>query len=141
MEGTIAGLPAIAFSLDSPDGHPGPLDYRGAAAIANRVARGVVENGLPNGVLLNVNVPYLPETEMRGILITRLGLRVYRDKLITRQDPRGRPYYWIGGEAPTGVPDEGTDIGALSQGCVSITPLQMDMTAYEAFEAVKAIQW
>jgi len=61
-------------------------------------------------------------------------LRVYRDALDRRQDPRGRPYYWIGGEAPTGVPEEGTDIGALAHGAVSITPLHTDLTAYPAVQ-------
>jgi len=59
-----------------------------------------------------------------------MGLRIYRDALVRREDPRGRPYYWIGGDAPTGVPDEGTDIGALANGYVSITPLGLDLTAY-----------
>ena len=65
---------------------------------------------------------------MRGIEVTRLGKRVYRDVLIRRADPRGRPYYWIGGEPPAGEPGAGTDIGALMQGYVSVTPLNLDMT-------------
>ena len=64
------------------------------------------------------------------------GLRVYRDRLDRRMDPRGRPYYWIGGDTPTGIPEEGTDIGALSDGFVSITPLQLDLTAYNAIQGI-----
>jgi 5'-nucleotidase len=63
------------------------------------------------GILLNVNVPYQAAGEIRGIKITRQGLRVYRHSLVERSDPRGRPYYWIGGNPPTGVPEDGTDIG------------------------------
>jgi 5'-nucleotidase len=91
--------------------------------------------------LLNVNVPYRSFDEIKGIKITRQGLRVYRDRLDSRTDPRGVPYYWIGGEAPTGVPEEGTDFGALSDGYVSITPLQLDMTAYEAMEVLRTWDW
>jgi 5'-nucleotidase len=76
-----------------------------------------------------VNVPSLPEQEIGGVAITRLGRREYRDVLICREDPRGRPYYWIGGEPPTGHLDEGTDIWAVAHGYVSITPVQLDMTA------------
>jgi 5'-nucleotidase len=88
-------------------------------------------------VLLNVNVPYLLESELNGYLVTRQGLRVYRDALDKRIDPRGRPYYWIGGEAPTGVEEPGTDFGALRAGYVSITPLQLDLTAREAMDKLK----
>ena len=85
---------------------------------------------LPPNVLLNVNVPALPEDAIRGWSITRQGSRIYRDQLLRRADPRGRPYYWIGGQAPTGVRTEGTDVGALASGYVSITPVTLDLTAY-----------
>ena len=132
MEAVIDGLPGIAVSLDSPENHRSGLDYRAAAWVARRVAEKVIAEGLPDGVLLNVNVPYLQESELKGFMITRQGLRVYRDELDRRLDPRGRPYYWIGGQAPTGVDEPGTDFGALRAGCVSITPLQLDLTARAA---------
>ena len=105
--------------------------------MARRVARSVLENGLAKGVLLNVNVPYLPLERLHGLRITRQGLRVYRDRLDRRKDPRGRPYYWIGGDVPTGLPEPGTDIGALAEGAVSITPLHLDLTAYGAQAALQ----
>ncbi len=132
MEAAIWGLPGIAVSLDLPEDHKGAVDFAPAARVARQVAQAVLERGLPKDTLLNVNVPYLPEAHMSGIAITRLGLRVYRDALERRQDPRGRPYYWIGGQAPTGIPEEGTDFGALAQGAVSITPLHLDLTSYQA---------
>jgi 5'-nucleotidase len=141
MEAAIWNLPGIAVSLDSPENHLGQLDYGPAARTARKVASGVIRHGLPPSVLLNVNVPYLPDDQIKGFLITRQGLRVYRDRLDSRVDPRGRPYYWIGGDAPTGVPDEGTDFGALAEGCVSITPIQMDMTAYATMEALHTWEW
>jgi 5'-nucleotidase len=137
MEAVIDGVPGIAVSLDSPGGFKGLLDYSTAAVVAKRVARQVLKHGLPDGVVLNVNVPYLNQEELKGYVITRQGLRVYRDELDSRLDPRGRPYYWIGGEAPTGVVEEGTDFGALNAGCVSITPLQLDLTHYKAMEALR----
>ena len=93
------------------------------------------------GVLLSVNVPYLPYEEIRGVRATRQGLRIYRDELVRREDPRGRPYYWIGGEAPSGKIEEGTDIGALHDGYVSVTPIQLDLTAHPLIPAVQDWQW
>ncbi len=141
MEAVISGLPGIAISLDSPQDHIGPRDYRAAAAIAKYVVQQVLQHGWPKGVVLNVNVPYLPLDQIKGIQITRQGTRVYRDRLEKRIDPKGRPYYWIGGEAPTGVPEDGTDIGALAAGYVSITPLKLDLTAYEVMNRLRAWSW
>jgi 5'-nucleotidase len=92
-------------------------------------------------VLLNVNVPYMQESELQGYMITRQGLRLYRDALDRRIDPRGQPYYWIGGEAPTGVDEPGTDFGALQAGYVSITPLKLDLTAREMLEPLRKLRW
>ncbi|HIC90191.1 MAG TPA: 5'/3'-nucleotidase SurE [Anaerolineae bacterium] len=126
MEAVVNGVPAIAVSLDWGDGRDELL----AAQVAARLAAQVLDRGLPPNVLLNVNVPALPRDQVKGIRMTRLGQRVYRDVLVVRNDPRGKPYYWIGGKPPTGVPEEGTDIGAVASGYVSVTPLNMDMTDY-----------
>jgi 5'-nucleotidase len=141
MEAAIWGLPGIAVSIDSPENHLGVLDYGPAARIARRVAEQVIQHGLPKETLLNVNVPYLPDDQIKGYKITRQGLRVYRDSLVQRHDPRGRPYYWIGGEAPTAVFEEGTDFGALTNGYVSITPLQLDLTACQLLEELNRWEW
>ena len=137
MEAVITGVKGIAVSLDSPDGYKGALDYSTAASVARRVAEQVIADGLPQGVVVNVNVPYLKESELTGYMITRQGLRVYRDALDSRLDPRGKPYYWIGGEVPTGVDEPGTDFGALRAGYVSITPLQLDLTNYKAMDVLR----
>jgi 5'-nucleotidase len=141
MEGAIAGLPAVAVSLDTPELLEGALDFGPAAQVAQRIVAQILRRGLPPGVLLNVNVPYLPLNQMRGTQVTRQGLRIYRDQLVRRDDPRGRPYYWIGGEAPSGVPDEGTDIVALVNGFVSITPIQLDLTAHGYLSALRQWSW
>lgn len=137
MEAVITGVKGIAISLDSPEGFKGLLDYSSSASVARRIAEKVIADGLPDGVVVNVNVPYLKESEIKGYMITRQGLRVYRDALDVRNDPRGKPYYWIGGESPTGVDEPGTDFGALKAGYVSITPLQLDLTHYKVMDILK----
>ena len=141
MEASIWGIPGIAISLDSPDNHLGDLDYGTAARVAASVVEKVVKHQLNSKTVLNVNVPYLADDDIKGYHITRQGLRVYRDRLDRRLDPRGQAYYWIGGETPTGVREDGTDFGSLAKGYVSITPLQLDLTATEALKDLKEWQW
>jgi len=130
MEAAIWGIPGVAVSLDKPEGLPGAVDYQGAAEAARLIISWLSEQpNLPTDAILNVNVPYGPLKQMKGFRITRQGLRIYRDELVRRLDPRGQPYYWIGGEAPIGVEEPGTDYGALSAGFVSITPIQLDLTS------------
>ena len=139
MEATIGGVPGLAISLDSSRNHLAEIDYRPAAKVAAQIGSKVMKAGLPAGILLNINVPYIPYEQLKGVRITRQGLRVYRDSLDRREDPRGKPYYWIGGDEPTGVPENGTDFGALADGFVSITPLHLDLTAYQLFDHLD--QW
>jgi len=141
MEAVIAGVPGIAVSLETIDSHIGEIDYGPAARVAGSVVRQVIENRLSHEVLLNVNVPFLPENKIRGIRLTRQGLRVYHSRLDERMDPRGRPYYWIGGDAPTGVPERGTDVGALAENFVSVTPLRLDLTRYRTITELNTWQW
>jgi 5'-nucleotidase len=137
MEAVIFGLPAVAVSLDSYDSH----DFAAAAAVAAQVVGQVQERGLPPGTFLNVNVPNCAQQEIAGVAITRLGQRVYRDILVERHDPRGRPYYWIGGEPPSGHLDDGTDIWAVANGYVSITPIHLDMTAHDLIPVLEDWQF
>lgn len=139
MEAAIGGVPGLAVSLDSPEHVKGVVDYGPAARAARRVAEILMQHTPSQQTLLNINVPFLPDEQIKGMLVTRQGLRIYRDKLDERIDPRGRPYYWIGGDYPTGIPDEGTDFGALRQGYVSITPLDLDLTDYRAQELLSNI--
>lgn len=134
MEAVISGRPAVAISLDNTESH----DFGFAARVAASVVDRVLQQGLPPGTFLNVNVPSCGQEEIAGLRITRLGRRVYRDVLVQRQDPRGRPYYWIGGEPPTGHRDEGTDIWAVANRYVSVTPIHLDMTAHELIPELRA---
>jgi 5'-nucleotidase len=140
MEAVIGGVQAIAISVAGSEDQE-TREYAASARTAGQIAALVLKNGLPPGILLNVNVPLLPAEKLRGFLVTRQGLRVYRDVLVRREDPRGRPYYWIGGEIPTGVVEEGTDFGALAEGYVSITPIHLDLTAHHQEEILRTWDW
>ena len=141
MEAAISGIIGLAFSLDRPVDLHNHVDYAATARVAARVVEMVIQNSIPTDIILNVNVPYLPWEEIKGFQVTRQGLRIYRDELVRRQDPRGRPYYWIGGESPTGMREDGTDYGALKDGFVSITPIQLDLTAHHILSNLKEWQW
>ena len=141
MEAAIWGIPGIAVSLDSPQDHDGELEYGPAARVARKVVDMVIKQELNSQTVLNVNVPYLNDQLIKGYQITRQGLRVYRDRLDRRLDPRGQAYYWIGGDSPTGVPEEGTDIGSLAEGYVSITPLHLDLTANKMLGKLQEWDW
>ncbi len=125
MEAVINGCPAFAIS----QALNGDVDFALAERAAVVVARGILEYGLGPGELLNVNVPALPVEACGGIEVTRLGQRVYQDELVERVDPRGLPYYWIGGQPPSGVAAPGTDFSAVEEGRVSVTPIHLDLTA------------
>jgi 5'-nucleotidase len=140
MEAVICGTPGIAFSLTGNSGHSA-FYFNTAAAVAQRVVETTIEQGLVPDLLLNVNVPNLPSAELRGIRVTRQGMRVYNDALDRRLDPRGKPYYWIGGSSPSGIPDEGTDIGATAEGFVSVTPLHLDLTEFRRTQQMAQWNW
>lgn len=141
MESVISGTIGMAVSLDARRDHIGPLDYTPAANAAAQVAANVLKHGLPEGILLNVNVPDLTSEQIKGFQITRLGLRVYHDRLDQRTDPRGHSYYWIGGDYPTSVAEDGTDFGAMVAGYISVTPLHLDMTAHKLMNNLKQWEW
>lgn len=141
MEGIIWGVSGVAVSLDGRAANSLELDYTLAVEVASAVVQMTMQHSLPNGTFLNVNVPYVPREQFKGIRLTRQGLRVYRDRLDKRTDPRGNDYYWIGGDRPTGVPHEGTDVGAIFAQYASVTPLELDLTAFHAMPQMEAWGW
>ncbi len=141
MEGIIWGVPGVAVSLDGRTANSLELDYTLAVEVVSAVVQTVLQHDLPKGTFLNVNVPCVPREQFQGIRLTRQGLRVYRDRLDKRTDPRGNDYYWIGGDRPTGVPHEGTDVGALFAQYASVTPLELDLTAFHAMPLMEAWGW
>lgn len=137
LEALISGIPAVAISLAERASKAS--DFVCAARFAAELARKVLSSARRD-LLLNVNVPAIPCKEIGGVEITRLGKRIYRDTLVERQDPRGQKYYWIGGEPPTGVIEEGTDIAALAVNKISVTPLQLDLTAHHTVTELRRWQ-
>lgn len=136
MEGRFLGLPAIAVSLVTFEnsGH----HYDSAAQAALAIMRQLVVDPLPADTILNVNVPDRPWHELRGFAVTRLGKRHRSAPCIRQIDPRGRPLWWIG---PAGEVDDdgpGTDFNAVRDGCISITPIHVDLTRFQALEKVSS---
>jgi len=130
IEGTLQGRPSIAVSLVTRE----QADFIGPAEFTARLVGRVLEQGLSERQLLNVNLPHRPWSEVRGVRVTRLGSRVYRDTLVRKVDPRGRDYYWIGGEDPVWEPRDGTDFHAVQSGYISVTPMRLDLTDTPALE-------
>jgi 5'-nucleotidase len=127
LEGPILGIPAIAASLDSWDSK----DYSEAARFTAELALKVLAEGLPAGTLLNVNLPARPRDQLKGVRITRLGRRLYKDQWDKRTDPRGKTYYWLAGELMELDNGEDTDVVAVEQGYISVTPIHLDLTRYD----------
>lgn len=130
-EASILGFNAVAVSLCSFTLE----DYEVAGRYAERVAQRVLKDGLPSGVLLNVNVPALPADEIRGMRITRQARSRWEESFEERIDPFDRPYYWIAGHFVNLDNGERTDIDAIEDGYVSITPIQFDMTAHDHLDS------
>jgi 5'-nucleotidase len=128
FEGTILGLPSIAVSALQRTVADADTNGRFARMLAERV----LDSGLPEGVLLNVNIPNPEEGDVAGVKVTRLGSRAYFNFI---EPPGGRPlqrFYTIGGESPVWKDDDGSDIAAVRRGYVSVTPLNLDLTDYRA---------
>ncbi len=128
VEGAIRGVPAFAISLER-----GPREgLEPAARFAHALAHAILAEGLPRGTLLNVNVPN--HGPLRGYRWTRLGQRLYRDQVETREDPRGRKYFWIGGPPLDSEESPDADGPAVAAGTVSVTPLDLDLTSRSLLE-------
>jgi len=129
IEGSILGIPSIATSLADWEAN----DYVPGARAVRKIVRKFLDGPFPEFTLLNINIPYLGKEKFSGARITKLGKRVYNDIIIEKTDPRGKNYYWIGGE-PKWFEVDGSDFSAVNAGYVSITPLSIDMTAEKVFE-------
>ena len=130
VEALIMGIPAFAISIA--DYSTEWLGLDAAVALARRTAKAIQEKGLPEDTLLNINLPRLPADQIRGIRITRVGIRRYRDFVEKRVDPWGRTYYWLTGEAIDLEDGSDSDTNAVKEGFVSITPVRFQLT-HEAF--------
>ena len=138
MEGILSGIPSIAISLAE---YSAAADYRPAAAFCALLAANILERGFAPDALLNVNVPSLPREQIAGVMVTRLGKRSYRDQLIERLDPYGTPYYWMGGPAIYDNAEAGTDVAALRDGKISVTPIHLDLSSHELIAELRTWDW
>ncbi|OHE85793.1 MAG: 5'/3'-nucleotidase SurE [Lysobacterales bacterium RIFOXYA1_FULL_69_10] len=134
MEGRFLGLPSVAVSLVTAD-HVGRHYETAARAAAEIIAR-LRSDPLPADTMLNVNVPDRPWDEIAGFEVTRLGNRHRAEDCIPQEDPRGRQWWWIGAAGPEQDAGPGTDFHAVRTGHISITPIQVDLTRYQALEQV-----
>lgn len=133
FEGALLHIPSIAFSALIGE----HFSFDRCAAFAAELTRIYAEQKQDPGVILNVN---FPSSEFKGVRVTKLGKRIYSEGVIERLDPRGRKYYWIGGDEPTWFPGENTDFEAVQNGYVSITPLHLDLTHHESISRLKPLE-
>lgn len=132
-EARIIGIPSIAVSLAT---FTNP-NFSYAAKFTRKLAQAVLEHGLPDRTLLNVNVPNVPEEEIKGIMITRQGESRVEEKFEKRTDPRNQTYYWLAGQFRLHEPREDADAVVVTEGYVSVTPVQFDLTADSAIPMLK----
>jgi 5'-nucleotidase len=131
LEATILGVPGVALSLVARE----HFDFTEAAQFAVAAARKVLSEGLPEGTLLNINIP---PGEIKGVRVTRQGIKNARPVISEHIDPRGKPYFWIGEEYFGSNSADGTDYQAIEQGFISVTPLKSDMTDHRALTAIES---
>jgi 5'-nucleotidase len=142
MEGALYGYRAVAFSLCIADDRREalrPSDFAAAAEVARGLVPALIDSPMPPGVLLNVNVPQVSRQEIRGIKVCRLGYTDWADAVVVREDPRGKPYYWIGGDRTGHDEIRDSDNNAVSNGHVSVTPIHYDLTDYRSFDFARAL--
>jgi len=131
IEGTMYAIASLAVSMA---GEP-PFDYTHSEPIIRKLARKVLDNGLPASTLMNVNIP--DRVPVKGIKVTRQGRRIWKQAVQEVTDPRGRMHYWIGGGTPLLDSGKDTDVHVLSEGFVSISPIHLDLTNHEGISYFK----
>ena len=133
IEGTMLGVPSMAVSM------PGeaPLNFETGSAVAKKIAGKILEYGLPKDTLLNINVPNVSSINGLEIVFTRQGKRVYSDVVKETSDPWGRKHYWIGGGTPSWDASDGTDSKEVMSNKISVTPIHLDLTNYEALDFLR----
>jgi len=127
VQGTFFQVPSMAVSLIADQ--DGDFHFREAAGVVHRLAQFLLQRRLPEGITLNVNIPPPP---MKGVKVTKVGVKRYEPEIIEKKDPRENSYYWIGRGNPKIIGDDETDVRAAQKGFITVTPLRIDLTDYEA---------
>ncbi|MBF0320875.1 MAG: 5'/3'-nucleotidase SurE [Nitrospirae bacterium] len=138
FEGTILGVPSFAISMLWEEG--GGFHFNTASEFAKEIAKKILDKGLPRDTLLNVNVPNVKAEDIAGVKFTKQGKRLYSNSIQETFDPWGKKHFWIGGGSPSWEEDEKTDFLAVESGFISITPLHLDLTNYDALNNITN-QW
>lgn len=137
FEGAVLGIPAIAASVTA-QGVPGDsIDFQPAAAFIAELVQRLLVDPMPIHTFLNVNVPHVPADQIAGVNITHQGRREYVDRIEMRLDPNGRPYYWQGGSIREDTPDPRSDVHAILEKRISVTPVQLDLTDYTLLDHLR----
>jgi len=139
IEGAFFRKTSIAVSLEYTK--PKPLDFSHAAQLARNVIEQILDHPLTEGSLFNVNIPSLEKGPIRGIRVVPQNLAAYKEKFDRRVDPRGRVYFWSGADFHCPDPHVDTDVTALADGYITVTPLQFNLTHAAALEAMRAWKW
>jgi 5'-nucleotidase len=137
MEACMLGIPSVAVSLAD----VGRGNYDTAAQFVKQLVKLILSRPVPRDICYNVNVPDRPKNRIKGVAVTHLGKRIYGKDLESGIDPRGQTYYWLAGDTPSGIAVPGSDIAAIQQGKISITPLRLDMTATEIIPIMRQWKW
>jgi len=137
LEGAILGISAVAFSLNAWSGG----DFDASQEYIRRIVKTIIANPLPAGVLLNVNIPDVPAEQIKGIKVTRQAESRWQESFVERIDPANRPYYWITGEFVNLDEGADTDLVALAEGWISMTPLRPDLTAHDMMQSLKDLSF
>lgn len=137
MEAALLGLPAIALSQHFDDEQA--IHWETAAAHAPDIIRTLQRKGWPSGSLINLNFPALPPEAVRGVKPCPQGMRLVRVGLTERKDPRGRPYFWIGGDRDNSADGPEVDIAKLGEGYITVTPIHLDMTHYPTLQELNGL--
>lgn len=135
MEGAIEGIPSVGFSLCN---YAYDADFSLATQVAQRIAKNIIQNGLPQGTLLNVNIPYVSAQDFKGMKVCRQALAKWEEDFDERRDPNGRKYYWLTGKFVNMDKGIDTDEWALANGYASVVPVHFDFTAHHAMQALNA---
>jgi 5'-nucleotidase len=138
MEATLLGIPSISLSLVTVPQQP--IKWSTPEQLAPDLMRSLIKEGWPKNVFININFPNLIASSVKGVKIVKQGLRVVNDDLIEWRDPRGSPFYWIGGvDRPHHATESETDLEAISQGYISVSPLHLDLTHNTTLKHLKKI--
>ena len=137
IEGAIEGIPSIGFSLDNYDWN---ADLEPAKYYMKKIASQVLQNGMPKGIALNVNIPNLPLDDIKGIKVARQAMDKWNETYDKRTNPFGRDYYWLNGNFTYEDKGQDTDVYAIKNGFVSVVPVQFDLTAHRLIKDLKNLE-